>query len=158
MLDEISSLLESYATRGVFRGFARGAASPSRATFKITWHRDRLFELTVDTTKRTLRLPSVLPAVSPVMFRELKAFIASRQSDEVPEHRRTDPARATIQLALRKGEVSLTMTSIDADFDYATRKLISLVHEIYLVFLHDGRYYDYLIETFNLDPDHIQFT
>jgi hypothetical protein len=33
------------------------------------------------------------------------------------------------------------------------RKLIRLVYEIFLTFLLDGRYYEYLVENFNLDPD-----
>ena len=41
----------------------------------------------------------------------------------------------------------------DGDGEYAVRKLIHLVNEIYLTFLADGKYFDYLVETFNLDPD-----
>jgi hypothetical protein len=35
------------------------------------------------------------------------------------------------------------------------QKLIGLVQEIYMGFLYDGRYYDYMIEVFDLDPDHM---
>ena len=41
------------------------------------------------------------------------------------------------------------MTVLDADYDYAARMLISLVHEVFLVFLQDGRYFDYLVEAFD---------
>ena len=92
------------------------------------------------------------------MFGELKAYIDSRMSSELPEHRRIDPARVSLRITRRKGEPAITITSLDADLEYAVRNLIGLVHEIYLVFLHDGRYYDYLIETFDLDPDYVQFT
>jgi len=54
----------------------------------------------------------------------------------------------------RGGTVALTVKALDGDVEYATRGLINLVHEIYLVFLMDGRNYDYMIETFDLDPDH----
>ena len=37
--------------------------------------------------------------------------------------------------------------------EYAVRKLVHLINEIYLTFLTDGKYFDYLVETFNLDPD-----
>ena len=119
------------------------------------WHRDQLFELVVDAQKRTLRFPLVLPAV-PVqseMYRELRAFVAERQGESVPEHRRIDPAKSAVQVGNRGGTVSITLTAVDEDYDYATRKLVNLVHEIYLVFLYDGLYYDYLVETFDLDPD-----
>ena len=48
---------------------------------------------------------------------------------------------------------SLTITAADGNLKYAIRKLIQLVHEIYMVFLYDGRYYGYMLEVFNLDPD-----
>lgn len=156
---EITSLLESYATRGVFRGFAVSAADARRATYRITWHRDRVFALTVDAARGTLRLPSVLPSVNADMFRELKAWVAARMSEEVPEHRRIDAARIAVRWSRAKsGEPALAVTSLDGDLDYAVRKLVALVHEIYLEFLHDGRYYEWLIETFDLDPDYVQFT
>jgi hypothetical protein len=154
----VTSLLESYATRGVFRGFAVSAASAKRATYRLTWHRERVFELTVDVARGTLRLPSMLPAVSPEMFRELKAWVAGRMSEDVPEHRRMDPGRVSVRVSLRNGEPALTVRSLDCDLDYAVRKVVALVHEIYLEFLHDGRYYEWLVETFDLDPDYVQFT
>ena len=48
--------------------------------------------------------------------------------------------------------VSLVMEVIDGDCEYGARKLIHLTHEIFLTFLVDG-HTDYLVETFDLDPD-----
>jgi hypothetical protein len=110
-----------------------------------------LFELTYDAARRTLRFPAVLPKVDAAMFRDLKVFVVSRQSDDLPEHRRIDPGKAKLRCALKGGDVSISITS--EDVEYATRKLVSLVHEIYMVFLYEPRHYDYLIETFDLDPD-----
>lgn len=39
------------------------------------------------------------------------------------------------------------------DWDYVTRKLIHLVHEIFLGFLVDGGYYEYMVAHLGLDPD-----
>jgi hypothetical protein len=89
------------------------------------------------------------------MYQDLRQFIASRHTDEVPEHRRVDPAKAEMKCAIRNGDVSLTITSKDRDYEYATRKLINVVQEVYLGFLTDGPYYEYQIETFDLDPDQI---
>jgi hypothetical protein len=44
-------------------------------------------------------------------------------------------------------------TARDSDDQYATQKLINLMHEVYLDFLQD--YYEYTIETFDLDRDQI---
>ena len=122
----------------------------------MLWHRDQFFDLNLDTRKKTLRFPAVLPNVPArsSMYREFKEFVASRQSNGVPEHRRVDPRYVTIRISNRAGNVGLTFTVRNNDYEYATRKLINLVHEIYLVFLYDGPYYDYMVETFHLDPDH----
>ena len=84
-------------------------------------------------------LPGV-PARS-AMYREVQAFLKSRQSDEVPEHRRVNPAKARLQSKNLRGTVSVTVTAKDGDFDYAARKIIHIVHEIFMVFLVDGPYY-----------------
>lgn len=151
----VSGILEQYAARGLFRGFSRGPVQGGRASFKMLWHRDRFFELVLDARKSTLSFRAVLPRVpaQSEMYRELQAFVAERQSEDVAEHRRIDPAKAAVRMGNRAGDVSVTLLPQDGDWDYVTRKLVNLVHEIYLVFLFDGRYYDYLVETFELDPD-----
>ena len=155
--DQIAAVLESYAARGVFRGFSRGPSKGGRASFRIAWHRGRTFDLTWEARRSTLRFASVLPAVAPEMFTDLERFVAARQSDDIVEHRRIDPALARVECCATGTDAGLTMSVTGGDLDYAVRKLIALVHEIYLVFLHDGKYYDYLIETFDLDPDYVQF-
>ncbi len=121
----------------------------------MLWHRDRLFELVVDVPRKTLRFPALLPEVpaASTMYREFQEFVESRQAVDLPDHRRIDKAKATVCCGNKGGDVSVTLTVNDGDFDYGVRKLIGLAHETYLVFLFDGRYYDYLVETFDLDPD-----
>ena len=147
----VAEVLQGFANRGVFRGFSQGPSRAGRATFKLVWHRERLFELTFDERRKTLRFPAVLPGVDAAMFRDLKSFIASRQSEDMPEHRRIDPQRMQVSCSLKAGDVALSATGDDVE--NVTRRLVSLVHEIYMVFLYEPRYYDYLIETFDLDPD-----
>jgi hypothetical protein len=148
----VAHILETYANRGVFKGFSRRPTG-----FRMLWHRDQYFDLNLDTRKKTLRIPVVLPNVpaSSSMYREFKEFIASRQSNDVPEHRRVDPRKVSIRISNRAGKIGLTLTVRNNNYEYATRKLINLVQEIYLGFLYDGPYYDYMVETFNLDPDHM---
>ena len=102
-----------------------------------------------------MRFPAVLPAVpaDSNMYRELRAFLASRHSGALPEHRRIDPAKARLSCGNRNGNVSVTLTVKDGDFEYAARKLINTIHEIFLVFLTDGPYYEYLVEQLGLDQD-----
>jgi hypothetical protein len=101
-----------------------------------------------------LRFPLVLPEVPPPMYRQLKEFLDSRKSPNLPDHRRIDPKKATIRPSKRSGNVALTLTVKNGDYEYATRKLIHLVHEIFLVFLHEA-HYEYMVKVFDLDPDHL---
>jgi hypothetical protein len=154
-IEVVTDTLENYAKRGVFRGFSRGPVGNGKATFRMLWHRDRAFEFIFDARKNTMRFSLVLPNVpaDSAMYRELKRFIRSRQADELPEHRRIESRKAQIQTFNRGGNVSLSLRVLDGEYEYGARKLIHLVHEIFMTFLFDGNYYDYLVETFDLDPD-----
>jgi hypothetical protein len=156
-VDQVSAVLEEYAKRGLFRAFSRAPSRAGKAVFKMLWHRERNFELIFDPVRHTLRIPVVLPEVpaGSSMYAEFEQFVAARFADDLPDHRRIDKSKASIECANRKGDVSLTLKVLDNDVEYATRKLINLVHEVFLVFLLDGRYYDYMVETFDLDPDRL---
>ena len=151
----VSRILEEYAAKAVFRGFSAHPKAGGKAAYKMVWHFDRPFELLLDVPEKTLRFPAVLPGVPSrsAMYRELRAFLKERHSPEVPEHRRVNPGKARVTLSNKIGVVSLTLRSKDGDFDYATRKIIQIVHEIFMVFLVDGPYYEYMVEQLGLDPD-----
>lgn len=151
-MDVVDKTLESYAQRGVFRGFSQDVR-PTKAVFRMLWHRERVFELTFEPQKNVLRFAQILPNVDAAMYRDLQEFINLRLLPELPDHRRIDPHKVQIQPTRRNGNVALTLQILDGDDEYATRKLIHLVHEIFLTFLLDGRYYDYMVENFDLDPD-----
>ncbi len=156
-VDAAAKLLERYATRGVFQGFSQAPGLEGRGIFKVLWHRNRHFELILDVAMSTLRFPLVLPEVpakSP-MYRDLQEFVKSRQSGALPDHRRIDPAKATVKVGNRGGSVSVTLTVNDGDLEYGVRKIVALVHEIFLVFLLDGNYYEYMVDKFDLDPDRL---
>lgn len=121
----------------------------------MKWHKERFYDLIYDAEKRSLRFPIVLPKAPRPMYEEFKKFVASRQSAEILEHRRIDPKRVRISCALKNGNISLLFISKDRDLEYATQKLINLVHEVFMVFLRDGLYYEYTIETFDIDRDQL---
>jgi hypothetical protein len=151
----VTEILEGYAEKAVFRGFSAHPETKGKATYRMVWHHDRPFELLLDVGKKTLRFPEVLPGVparSP-MYRELQAFLKERQSEEMPEHRRVNPGKARLASGNKRGTVSIALTVKDGDFDYATRKIIHIVHEIFLIFLVDGPYFEYMVEHLGLDED-----
>jgi hypothetical protein len=151
--------MQSFAERALFRAFSRGDTRGARTTFKMQWHRDRDFTLVVDAKAKTLTFPCVLPEVAPrsQMDREFREWVAQRQSAELPEHRRIDATKSALSCLNKKGnlQVTLTLGGGTPDWEYGARKLVTLVHEVYMSFIHDGRYYTYMIDTFDLDPDHM---
>ncbi|MCB1853791.1 MAG: hypothetical protein KDI05_02870 [Halieaceae bacterium] len=152
---QVGELLQDYAGRGVFGAFSRRETRGGNGEYRLRWHRGQLFQVHWNQRRQTLRLPCVLPAVpagSP-MYRELKAWLRARQDGALPDHRRCAPDKVGISTYNRDGEVALTLQVRDGDVEYATRRLLALVNEIYLDFLSSGLYYDWLLETFDLDPD-----
>ncbi len=121
----------------------------------MIWHHDRPFEMLLDAGEKTLQFSDVLPGVPArsSMYRELQAFLKARQSDELPEHRRINPAKARLEWNNQRGAVSITLIAKDGDFGYATRKIVQIVHEIFLIFLVDGPYFEYMVKHLGLDED-----
>ncbi len=154
-IDLVAAVLAGYAERCVFQGFSRGPTSGGTANFQIAWHRGRVFHLVFDAKAGTLRLAELLTGVpaDPPMYDDLKAFLRSRQADDLPDHRRLDKRKVQLRTSKRRGNIALVFKVQDGDTEYAVRKLVHLVNEIYLAFLADGKYFDYLVETFDLDPD-----
>jgi len=147
--------MADYARRGVFRGFHALPARNGVAAFRMVWHRDRVFDLIVDTKRKTLRIPVVLPAVpsrSP-LYKDFKAFVESHHAATLPDHRRIERTKARVRCANRRGSVSLTMTVRDDDYPYALQRLIHLVHETFLLFLTSGPYRDYMVEQLGADAE-----
>ncbi len=154
-LDIVNQTLEDYAGRGVFRSFSQGKTKGGKTEFKLLWHRQKTFILVFDSEKDTLRFRLVLPNVpaDSEMYASLKQFLSTRRSAKDRPHRNVDPEKAAIRPYNRSGAVSLGIQVMDADFEYGTRKLINLVNEIFLGFLVDGPYYEYMIDNFDLNVD-----
>jgi hypothetical protein len=154
-LSAVQTLMEDYAKRGVFRGFSKQRARNGIAAFRLIWHRDRVFDLIVDTEKKTIVIPVVLPGVpsgSP-LYKDFKTFVESNHAATLPDHRRIEKTKARARCANRRGSVSLTMAIRDHDYGYALQRLIHLVHETFLIFLTSGPYRDYLVEQLGAESE-----
>lgn len=154
-VEQVTEILEAYAQKAVFRGFSAYPGTKGKASYRMVWHHDRPFELLLDIPKKTLRFSDVLPGVSArsPMYGDLQAFLKERQSGELPEHRSINPSKARLTAHSTRGNVSIKLTVKDSDFDYATRKIVHIVHEIFMIFLVDGPYFEYMVERLGLDPD-----
>jgi hypothetical protein len=152
---QIAEILRGYAQRGMFRGFADKPSRGSTRTFNVVWHYDRQYPLVVDFNFHTLSFPALLPAISArsPMVEQLRAFLRPFSSDELPAHRRVNPDMGRLILKTQKGALTLTMEVKGGHYDYCTRKLVHIAHEIFMVFLWDGPYYEYRVDSLGLDPD-----
>jgi hypothetical protein len=151
----VGDLLEQYAARGAFSGFSRHEHPGGNAEYRLWWHRRQCFLWQWNEARQTLRIACVLPSVpagSP-MYRDFRSWLQARQAPELPAHRRCDPDRVALKTYNRAGDIALTMQVLDGDVDYAVTRLVHLVNEIYQDFLSSGLYFEWLVETFDLDPD-----
>jgi hypothetical protein len=151
----VERVLRGYVDRGVFRSLSAPAPRGAQTSFTLVWHHARSFRLTVDPTARTVSFPAVLPSIparSP-MLGELRRFTRQFTSAEMPLHRRVDAARGRLRLTPRSAGVSLSLTVVRGEWEYCARRLVHIVHEIYMVFLTDGPYQQYRVEKLGVDPD-----
>jgi hypothetical protein len=121
----------------------------------MVWHHGLVFRFVLDPSAGTVAFPALLPAVparSP-MARELRSFLNQFETAAVPPHRRIDPARARLRVTFRGGTAGLALVVKNREFEYATRRIVHLAQEVFMVFLPDGPYYDYRVEKLGLDPD-----
>lgn len=154
-VQQVGEVLESYAQRGMFRAFSRQHEGRSRGAYRLLWHRQQVFDWQWQGRERRLRVHAVLPNVparSP-MDKAFRQWLALRADPALPAHRRCDPDKMTIKAYNRDANLSLSIAVLDDDIDYAVRRSVALVNEIYLDFLANGPYFDWQVETFDLDPD-----
>jgi hypothetical protein len=151
----VEAALEHYAQRGSFRSFSATPRSASKTEFAFSWFRDVTFRVLFDRSRRTLTFVDMLPglAARSEMDRQLRAFVKMHTSVAVPPHRRVDPRRVVVSVVNRGGAESLTFTFRTRDVAYAVRKAVHLSHDILQDFLNDGRYVQYNVDHFNLNPE-----
>lgn len=82
-----------------------------------------------------------------------RRFLQEMQSRERPAHRRIEPRKVTLQCANRRGEFSVTLHVRDGDYTYATRKLIAVIDESYLLFLTLDDNSEYMVQHLGANPD-----
>ncbi len=145
--------MEDYAKRGVFRGFSKQAVRNGVAAFKMIWHRDRVFDLIVDTRNKTVMIPALLTGVPANIYKDFKEFVELHGAASLPDHRRIEKTKARIRCANHRGTVSLTLIVKDNDYEYGLQRIVHLAHETFVIFLLNGMYRDYLVEQLGVDPD-----
>ena len=151
----IGKLIDDYVARGIFRAAALPSEKSGREVFRIVWFQNQEMTLSIDTRRAAARLLDVLPPIAArsTIDRELRSWLRERADAKLPEHRRINPEHVQAKLQNRAGQMQLAMTSLKGDPLFATRKLLHLTNELYLDFLSAAERYNWIVETFELDPD-----
>lgn len=149
MLNTVRKRLQTYADRGVFRGFNE----VGEGRFRFVWLVRHQMELSVDTGRHVLRFKQLLPGVpaSSAMYEDLKSFIRERHDRNLPAHRRIDPKRADVSCFNRGGFVSLSLKVKNNQYAYGVNRIVNLVHELFL-HLRDT-HPEYLMEHFDVPQE-----
>jgi hypothetical protein len=152
-VDVVAEVLQDYARRGVFQGCQAVPGRNYKTAFHFGWAYHQPYTLTCNPQQGKLVFVDLLPRIvnNSLIHREIKAFLKERSSPMLPEHRRVDPLRVTVKSRLVDGVLSLEMTIADGDYNYATTKLINLVHELFL-FLNE-HWADYMWENFQVSME-----
>jgi hypothetical protein len=149
----MDAVLAAYAARGTFERVPTAEVTEPVTAFR--WFRGIEFRLRARHRARRLCLEGALAAVpsrSP-LDRALRVWLAGRHDTSLPPHRRIDPACMQVGWRNRGGRMDLEARVLDADWGSATRRLIHLLNELYLDVLARPAHHEWLVETFDLDPD-----
>ena len=152
-VNAVRECLKAYADRGVFRGYTERPGRLGRVVFRFSWLARHPYELQYEPRTGTFvflnALPN-MPARTP-LARALKTFVKDRSAESLPEHRRIDPARASVSAFVRRGEMRLKVVARRGHHAYAANRVVNLIHE---VFLHLSSYYpEYLWENYDASQD-----
>ena len=151
--ERVRALLLDRADRGVFRSFA-AARVRGRLDCSVVWLRERPLRIVFDAKRDTLAFRDLLPNLpaKSALYREFRKFLKGRTAPDLPPHRWIDPGRVTLRARNRKGSVSVSLESLDGDWDYLVAKGLKLVNEVFLGFLR-GPYHEYMVANLNEPED-----
>ncbi|HIE93982.1 MAG TPA: hypothetical protein EYQ83_14370 [Acidobacteria bacterium] len=129
--------LQTYADRGVFRGFSEQAPRGGRHRFRFSWLGVRTLSLDYTPKTGTFLFRNLLPGIPArsSLARDLQGFVAGRASPRLPPHRRVDRRRARIGCVPSRGAVSVELVATRNHHEYGVNRVVNLAHEIFL-YLH----------------------
>ena len=147
----MTAALQSYADRGVFRGFRATAARRGRIDYQFLWLTKKPMRATFDPTAGTVKFPSLFPGVDTDAARDLKSILASRRHRSQPRHRRIDARRARVSGTLNAGGFGLVVEIRGRNDGYAVRHALNLINELFVAL--QERHPEYLVERFGFSAE-----
>lgn len=150
-MSAVTEALQSYADRGVFRGFRATSIPRGRVAYEFTWLTGKPVHAEFDSRTNTLRFPALLPAIGKTAAVEMADLLEARRRRATPDHKRLDARRARFDTAFRNGAFSLTATVRGRNHDYAVQTALNLINEMFVTL--QEHHPDYLIEHFGMSAE-----
>ena len=153
----VREVLQEYADRGVFRALREVRTRGGRAEFSILCFpfTEEPFTLIYAAGSQSLTFKNLLkdiPARSD-MYCQFKEYMKERTSPDLPDHRRIDPDRAELKWSNRLGSVNVSLHVKGNQHEYAVRKGMNLLTDIFLDLLTESTYYEYMISHFDMPEE-----
>jgi len=149
--EPVTSALQAYADRGVFRGFRATAGARKRIEYQFVWLTRKPMTAVFDPSTKRLSFPSLLPQLDREAATRMKAVIASRSERSQPEHKRVDARRGKISSAVRKGDFSVAVDIRGLNHDYAVSRALNVINELFVTL--QEHHPDYLIARFGFSTE-----
>lgn len=133
----VSEVLNDFAAQGAFRRLIVRNFRVGRKRYELLWHNDRMYQFVLDLDASALHFPRLLPVekMNSQVLKTIEGFLRSFSTDEVPIDRRVDSSKGELQLFVRRGTGTLTMSVRDGEYRYCARHLVLLAQDILTRFL-----------------------
>lgn len=151
--DSVDALLRLRADRGVFRAFASSRIR-GKLDCSAVWLGETPMRIVFDPRRGVLEFRDLLPNLpfKSRLYGDFRDFLKTRAVEDLPDHRRVDPNRVRLRARNRKGSVSVSLESLDGDWEYCVSKGLKFVNEVFLGFLR-GPYHEYMVSNFQEPED-----
>lgn len=149
----VRKTLKEYADRGVFGSFTEKDLRNSKTQFEFLWLHNKRYALIFDGKNDSLTFKDCLPGIPARSEIDggIRDFLKERSNPKLLAHRRINPKRAVVTCSNRAAKVSLSIEVKRNQYTYATKKLVTLLHETFLMI--DQCFIEYLYEHFDLPEE-----
>lgn len=147
--------MKHYVVKRVFTSMPKKEIKKNNITYYIKWHMNRIFTLKIDTQIKKITMGPILPNVNKnsKMDKDFRKFIWSFIGSSAENHKRLSLTKKGVRIVNHNGNLSFSVVCDDDNYCNLLEKIIAITHQVYTLFLRNGGYDEYLVDTFDIDLD-----
>ncbi|MBK9520752.1 MAG: hypothetical protein IPO13_03855 [Rhodocyclaceae bacterium] len=155
---DVGAVIDDMVARGVFRAAPVKNDAGVVFAWRIKWFSGH--EMRLAATDDEVKVDDVLPplAAQSQLYRDLRVWLKAQQSADLPAHRRVDPTRIALKVKNSGGQIRLSLSSHSESSATLAKRMLQLIHALYLDFLNGPGRLEWVTEAFGLDPDNPRFS